>query len=97
MNHFVLDAFNGYRSRLDDILLVQEILEEIPEKLGVKAVMPPFYCRTTMVLCRRTVGLVPLCSWPAVTLPFTPFPSERYISWIFLRRSPLTPNGWRTC
>lgn len=42
MNHFVLDAFNGYRSRLDDILLVQEILEEIPEKLGVKAVMPPF-------------------------------------------------------
>lgn len=42
MNHFVMDAFNGYRSRLDDILLVQEILEEIPEKLGLKTVMPPF-------------------------------------------------------
>lgn len=42
MNHFVLDAFNGYRSRLDDILLVQEILEEIPSKLGIKRVMPPF-------------------------------------------------------
>jgi len=42
MNHFVMDAFKGYRSRLDDIKLVQEILEEIPLKLGVKTVMPPF-------------------------------------------------------
>jgi S-adenosylmethionine/arginine decarboxylase-like enzyme len=37
-----MDAYHGYRSRLDDILLVQEILEEIPTKLGVKTVMPPF-------------------------------------------------------
>lgn len=42
MNHFMMDAFHGYRSRLDDILLVQEILEEIPIKLGIKTVMPPF-------------------------------------------------------
>ena len=42
MNHFVMDAFNGYRSRLDDIMLVHEILEEIPLKLGMKTVMPPF-------------------------------------------------------
>jgi S-adenosylmethionine/arginine decarboxylase-like enzyme len=42
MYHFVMDAFNGYRSRLDDIMLVHEILEEIPLKLGIKTVMPPF-------------------------------------------------------
>lgn len=42
MNHFVMDAYHGYRSRLDDILLIQEILEEIPVKLGIKTVMPPF-------------------------------------------------------
>jgi S-adenosylmethionine/arginine decarboxylase-like enzyme len=42
MNHFVMDAYHGYRSRLDDILLIQEILEEIPLKLGIKTVMPPF-------------------------------------------------------
>lgn len=42
MNHFVMDAFHGYRSRLDDIMLVYEALEEIPQKLGMKAVMPPF-------------------------------------------------------
>jgi S-adenosylmethionine/arginine decarboxylase-like enzyme len=42
MNHFVMDAFKGYRSRFDDILLVHEILEEIPLKLGLKTVMPPF-------------------------------------------------------
>jgi S-adenosylmethionine/arginine decarboxylase-like enzyme len=42
MNHFIMDAFNGYRSRLDDIMLVHEILEEIPLKLGMKTVMPPF-------------------------------------------------------
>jgi S-adenosylmethionine/arginine decarboxylase-like enzyme len=42
MNHFVRDAFNGYRSRLDDIILVHEVLEEIPLKLGMKPVMPPF-------------------------------------------------------
>lgn len=42
MNHFVMDAFHGYRSRLDDMMLVYEALEEIPQKLGMKAVMPPF-------------------------------------------------------
>jgi S-adenosylmethionine/arginine decarboxylase-like enzyme len=42
MNHFVMDAFHGYRSRLDDIMLVYEALEEIPQKLGLKAAMPPF-------------------------------------------------------
>jgi len=42
MNHIILDAFHGYRSRLDDIMLVYEALEEIPQKLGLKTVMPPF-------------------------------------------------------
>lgn len=42
MFHFLYDAYNGYRSRLDDILLVHEFLEEVPLKLGLKAVMPPF-------------------------------------------------------
>ena len=42
MNHFVMDAYYGYRSRLDDILLVHKILEEIPLKMGLKAVAPPF-------------------------------------------------------
>jgi S-adenosylmethionine/arginine decarboxylase-like enzyme len=42
MHHFLFDAYNGYRSRLDDILLVHEFLEEVPLKLGVKTVMPPF-------------------------------------------------------
>jgi len=42
MYHFLYDAYNGYRSRLDDILLVHEFLEEVPLKLGVKTVMPPF-------------------------------------------------------
>jgi S-adenosylmethionine/arginine decarboxylase-like enzyme len=42
MNHFVMDAFHGYRSRMDDIMLVYEALEEIPQKLGMKSVMPPF-------------------------------------------------------
>jgi S-adenosylmethionine/arginine decarboxylase-like enzyme len=42
MYHFLFDAYNGYRSRLDDIMLVHEFLEEIPLKLGVKTVMPPF-------------------------------------------------------
>jgi S-adenosylmethionine/arginine decarboxylase-like enzyme len=42
MYHFLYDAYNGYRSRLDDILLVHEFLEEVPLKLGAKTVMPPF-------------------------------------------------------
>lgn len=42
MFHFLYDAYNGYRSRLDDIMLVHEFLDEVPVKIGVKAVMPPF-------------------------------------------------------
>lgn len=42
MNHFVLDAYNSFRSRLDDIILMHEILEKIPHKMGMKTVMPPF-------------------------------------------------------
>lgn len=42
MNHFVSDAYNSYRSRLDDVLLIFELLEEIPLKIGLKTVMPPF-------------------------------------------------------
>jgi S-adenosylmethionine/arginine decarboxylase-like enzyme len=42
MHHFTLDAFRGYRSRLDDIHLVHEVLDELPLELGLKAVMPPF-------------------------------------------------------
>lgn len=42
MYHFVMDAFNGFRSRLDDIMLIHEVLEEIPLKLGMKTVMTPF-------------------------------------------------------
>lgn len=42
MNHFVFDAYNSFRSRLDDILLIHEILEEIPYKMGLESVMPPF-------------------------------------------------------
>lgn len=42
MKHFIMDAFNGYRSRLDDITLVHEFLEELPTKLGLETVMPPF-------------------------------------------------------
>ncbi|MCX6561209.1 MAG: hypothetical protein NTZ26_11945 [Candidatus Aminicenantes bacterium] len=42
MYHFTLDAFRGFRSRLDDIHLVHEVLDEIPLRLGLKALMPPF-------------------------------------------------------
>jgi S-adenosylmethionine/arginine decarboxylase-like enzyme len=42
MYHFLFDAYKGYRSRLDDIMHVHEFLEEVPHKLGIKTVMPPF-------------------------------------------------------
>ena len=42
LTHFTLDGFHGFRSRFDDIKLVQEILEELPSVLGLKPVMPPF-------------------------------------------------------
>lgn len=42
MFHFMMDAYKGYRSRLDDIHLIYEILEEIPYKMGFETAMPPF-------------------------------------------------------
>jgi len=36
------DGFLGFRSRLDDIRLTYEILEELPISLGLQPVMPPF-------------------------------------------------------
>lgn len=42
MHHFLFDAYGSYRSRLDDIALVHEFLEEIPLKMGLRTVMPPF-------------------------------------------------------
>lgn len=41
LTHFVLDGFQGYRSRFDDIKLLQELMEELPSKLGLDPVMPP--------------------------------------------------------
>lgn len=41
MHHFTLDGFHGFRSRFDDIRLVHELMEEIPETLDVQPVMPP--------------------------------------------------------
>lgn len=40
--HFTMDGFHGYRSRLDDIRLVHELMEELPDAMGLKPVMPPF-------------------------------------------------------
>lgn len=42
MDHFVIDGFKGFRSRFDDVRLVKEVLEQIPDELGLQAVMPPF-------------------------------------------------------
>lgn len=41
LTHFTFDGFHGYRSRLDDIKLLQELMEELPSKLGLDPVMPP--------------------------------------------------------
>ena len=41
LTHFTFDGFRGYRSRLDDIRLLQELMEELPSKLGLDPVMPP--------------------------------------------------------
>ncbi len=41
MLHLTLDGFGGHRSRYDDIRLVQELLEEVPSRLGLQPVMPP--------------------------------------------------------
>lgn len=42
MFHFMMDAYKGYRSHLDDIRLIYEFLEKVPAKMGFDAVMPPF-------------------------------------------------------
>ncbi|MCK5055441.1 MAG: S-adenosylmethionine decarboxylase [Candidatus Aminicenantes bacterium] len=42
MQHVMFDGFQGLRSRLDDIRLTYEILEELPVSLGLQPVMPPF-------------------------------------------------------
>jgi S-adenosylmethionine/arginine decarboxylase-like enzyme len=42
MHHFMIDGFRGYRSRFDDIKLVQEVLEECPAQAGLQPVMPSF-------------------------------------------------------
>lgn len=41
LTHLTFDGFRGYRSRLDDIKLLQELMEELPSKLGLDPVMPP--------------------------------------------------------
>lgn len=42
MQHYMIDGFGGFRSRFDDIRLVQEVLDEIPVRLGLQPVMPAF-------------------------------------------------------
>jgi S-adenosylmethionine/arginine decarboxylase-like enzyme len=42
MYHFMMDGFQGARALLDDIRLVHELLEEVPESLKMDPVMPPF-------------------------------------------------------
>ena len=42
LTHFTMDGFHGFRSRFDDLKLVQELLEEVPATLRLKPVMPPF-------------------------------------------------------
>ena len=42
MKHLMIDGFEGFRSRFDDIRLMHEILQEVPFKLGAEAIMPPF-------------------------------------------------------
>ena len=42
MYHFMIDGFQGFRSRFDQVQLVQEVLEEAPVKLGLQPAMPAF-------------------------------------------------------
>lgn len=42
MMHFTLDAFQGCRSRLDEIRLIYELLEDLPVELGLRPAMQPF-------------------------------------------------------
>lgn len=41
LQHSTLDGFGGHRSRFDDVRLVHELLEELPERLGLQPAMPP--------------------------------------------------------
>lgn len=41
MYHYMIDAYNYYHTELDDVLFIQEVMVEIPKKLGIKATMPP--------------------------------------------------------
>jgi len=42
MMHYTLDAFKSFRSRLDEVKLVYEIMEEAPEYVGLRPAMQPF-------------------------------------------------------
>lgn len=42
MQHFMMDGFRGFRSRFDQVQLIQEVLEEVPVQLGLQPVMPAF-------------------------------------------------------
>lgn len=42
MYHYYFDGLRGFRSRLDSLELVHEVLQEICEELGIRPAMPPF-------------------------------------------------------
>lgn len=42
MQHLMIDGFQGFRSRFDQLQLIQEVLEEIPTQLGLQPAMPAF-------------------------------------------------------
>jgi S-adenosylmethionine/arginine decarboxylase-like enzyme len=42
MHHTTVDAFKGNRTRLDNLFLIYELLEEIPVRLQLQPVAPPF-------------------------------------------------------
>lgn len=42
MHHLTIDGFRGFRSRMDDVRFVQELVEELPARVGAEPVMPAF-------------------------------------------------------
>lgn len=42
MQHVTLDGIKGFRSRLDDVQMVQEVLDKTPLRLGLRPAMPAF-------------------------------------------------------
>lgn len=42
MQHFMIDGVKGFRSRFDHIQLIQEVLEELPSRLGIEPAAPAF-------------------------------------------------------